>query len=85
MIISSVKESKLTINTQKIESDTFFFFFSLNPLSNSKQIKPEYNFVFSPIEIQYKSFICYSFDKEECTLFSSDVETMNESIQITIE
>ena len=83
MIISSVKESKLTINTQKIESDTFFPESSLNPLSNSKQIKPEYNFVFN--EIQYKSFICYSFDKEECTLFSSAVETMNESIQITID
>ena len=38
MIISSVKESKLTINTQKIESDTFFPESSLNPLSNSKQI-----------------------------------------------
>ena len=85
MIISSVKESKLTINTQKIESDTFFPESSLNPLSNSKQIKPEYNFVFTPNEIQYKSFICYSFDKEECTLFSSAVETMNESIQITID
>ena len=31
MIISSVKESKLTINTQKIESDTFFPESSLNP------------------------------------------------------
>ena len=85
MIISSVKESKLTINTQKIESDTFFPESSLNPLSNSKQIKPEYNFVFTPNEIQYKSFISYSFDDEEFALFKSAIETMNESIQITID
>ena len=33
------KESKLTIDTQKIESELFFQESSLNPISNSKQIK----------------------------------------------
>ena len=85
MKVACEKESRLTIDTQKIESEAFSPESSLTPICNSRQIKHEYNFVFTPNEIQYKSFICYSFDKEECTLFSSDVETMNESIQITIE
>lgn len=77
------KESKLTIDTQKIESELFFPESSPNPISNSKQIKHEYNFVFTPNEIQYKSFISYPFDNEDITLFKSAIETMNESIQIT--
>ena len=85
MKIVCEKESRLTIDTQKIESEAFSPESSLTPICNSRQIKHEYNFVFTPNEIQYKSFICYSFDKEECTLFSSAVETMNESIQITID
>lgn len=85
MKIACEKESRLTIDTQKIESEAFSPESSLNPISNSKQIKPEYNFVYTPNEIQYKSFISYSFDDEEFELFKSAVETMNESIQITID
>ena len=85
MKIVCEKQSRMNLDTQKIESEAFSPESSLTPICNSRQIKHEYNFVFTPNEIQYKSFISYSFDDEEFALFKSAIETMNESIQITID